>query len=195
MAVTEGKKDSDPISSPDLHGFDFSSCSLPSLFPGTLRPRNPRTSSSMADPFTILGTASSIVSLLELAWKLLAETHSVYRSAGQSGDNIFLSIIADDVSRLNDKIVASPACNADLQDLVQKSRKITEELLEALGELQVKDATVWKSFTVALKEVWKRGKIEAFSARLAKLQTQVASHIQLEILYCALVLYPILFLV
>lgn len=137
----------------------------------------------MADPFTALGTASSIITLLEVAWKLLAETHSVYKSAaGQSDDCVFLSVIAEDVTRLNDKIVATPACSDDLQDLVGKSSKVAEELLKALSELQAKDATVWKSFTVALKEVWNKGKIEAFSQRLAKIQSRVASHIQLEIL-------------
>lgn len=137
----------------------------------------------MADPFTALGTASSIITLLELAWKLLAETHSVYKSAvGQSDDNLFLSAIAEDVTRLNNNIVASSACSNELRDLVDMSRKVGEELLGALNELQAKDRTVWKSFTVALKDVWNKGKIETFSKRLMKLQSRVASHIQQEIL-------------
>lgn len=137
----------------------------------------------MADPFTALGTASSIITLLELAWKLLAETHSVYKSAaGQSDDNLFLSAIAEDVTRLNNNIVASSACSNDLRDLIDMSRKVGEELLGALNGLQAKDATVWKSFTVALKDVWNKGKIETFSKRLMKLQSRVASHIQQEIL-------------
>lgn len=137
----------------------------------------------MADPFTILGTASSIVALLEFSWKLLAETHAIYKSqAGQSDDHLFLADITEDVSRLNKKIVASPSCSADLDDLVQKSGKIAAELLAALAALQAKDGTVWKSFTVALKDVWNKGKIETFSQRLAKLQSRVASHIQMEIM-------------
>lgn len=137
----------------------------------------------MADPFTALGTASSIITLLELAWKLLAETHSVYKSAvGQSDDNLFLSAIAEDVTRLNDNIVASSTCSNELRDLVDMSRKVGEELLGALHELQAKDGTVWKSFTVALKDVWNKSKIETFSKRLMKLQSCVASHIQQEIL-------------
>lgn len=137
----------------------------------------------MADPFTVLGTASSIITLVEFTWKLLAETHSVYKSAaGQSDDNVFLSVITEDLTRFNDKIVASPECSDDLRDIADKSRRVAWELLGALSELQAKDATVWKSFTVALKDVWSKGKIEALSKRLEKLQRRVASHIQLDIL-------------
>lgn len=138
----------------------------------------------MADPFTVLGTASSVITFVEFTWKLLSGTRSVYKSAaGQSDENVFISVITEDVSRLNDKIVASPECSNDLRDIADKSRKVACELLGALRELQAKDATVWKSFKVALKDVWSKGKIEALSQRLEKLQRRVASHIQLDILY------------
>lgn len=138
----------------------------------------------MSDPFTALGAASSIVALLEFAWKLLANTKKICTTAtGETDDQATLSAIAEDVSRLGDAITISPRCEQDLMNLVKESKKVALDLLEALAELKVQgENSVWKSFAVALRTVWKKGKIEAFSYRLAKLQGQVASHVQLMIL-------------
>ncbi|KAH6880104.1 hypothetical protein B0T10DRAFT_582146 [Thelonectria olida] len=138
----------------------------------------------MADPFTILGTTSSIITLLEFSWKLLAETRTIYKSAtDENEDNAFLSAIADDATRLGDAITVSPGCGDDLQALVTNAQGVARDLLEVLDKLKVHGTkTVWKSFLVALKDVWRNGQIEAFSHRLAKLQAQIGSHIQLLIL-------------
>jgi hypothetical protein len=138
----------------------------------------------MPDPFTVLGTASSIIAFLEFSWKLLADTRTIYKSAtGENEDNQILSIIAEDISRLGYAIIVSSAAGDDLQVLVKESQKIAQDLLEALTTLKVQGKnTTWKCFMVALKEVWRKGKIEAFSQRLAKLQAQVASHVQMLIL-------------
>jgi hypothetical protein len=139
----------------------------------------------MADPFTILGTASSIITLLEFSWKLLADTRTIYKSAtGNNEDNVILSVIAEDVNRLGNAITVSPDCGDDLKTLVDLAYGVSRDLAEALDKLKVQGTkTAWKSFVVALKDVWRNGQIEAFSHRLAKLQTQIASHIQLLILY------------
>jgi hypothetical protein len=138
----------------------------------------------MVDPFTVLGTTSSILALLEFCWKLLGDTRTIYKSAtGESEDKEVLSAIAEDVSRLGDAITVSHPCGNDLEVLVNKSQKIAKDLLQALAALKVQgNKTTWKCFMVALKDVWRKGKIEAFSQRLAKLQVQVATHVQMLIL-------------
>ncbi|KAM0552653.1 hypothetical protein ACHAPJ_007750 [Fusarium lateritium] len=138
----------------------------------------------MADPLTALGTASAIITLLEFSWKILSNTKNVYQSAtGQNDDNLVLAIVARDVKSLGDNIIASTFTENDMEDLVRTSQDIAEDLLKAIDNLKVKgDRTVWKSFTIALKDVWGKRKVEEFSRRLAKLQLQVASHIQLCLL-------------
>ncbi|RSL42514.1 hypothetical protein CEP51_016472 [Fusarium floridanum] len=145
----------------------------------------------MADPLTALGTASAIITFLEFSWKLLANTRAVYQSAtglyasknGENDENMLLALVAKDVKTLGDAVIASPAAGNDMEDLVRTSQGIAEDLLKALDKLKVKgDKTVWKSVTVALKDVWGKSKVEDFSRRLAKLQVQVASHIQLSLL-------------
>lgn len=138
----------------------------------------------MADPFIALGVAGNIVALLEFSWNLLAETRTIYKSATGAGENnALLSTIANDVTRLSDAINLSPASGDDLKALVLESRGIAKDLLEAVTRLKVQgENNTWKSFKAALKSVWKRGEIEAFSRRLAMVQGQIASHVQLLIL-------------
>ena len=139
----------------------------------------------MADPISSLGTATNIITLVEFTWKLLTSTKNVYQSAtGENENNLVLAMVAEDIKNLSDAIDASPGNGKDMQTLVQTSRKIAGELLKALDHLKVKGKkTVWKSLTVALKDVWHKGKIEEFSQRLAQLQAQVASHMQISLLY------------
>ncbi|KAK5999159.1 hypothetical protein PT974_01549 [Cladobotryum mycophilum] len=136
----------------------------------------------MVDPLTALGAASSIIAILEFSWKLLASTQKIYQM-GENEGNATLSTISQDARRLADSIVSSEDYSKDLQALVKESRKVAQELIDALEKLKVQGKkTMGKSFMVALKEIWNKGKIEAFSQKLAKLQAQVASHVQILIL-------------
>ena len=99
-------------------------------------------------------------------------------------------MVAEDIKKLSDIIDASPGGSGkDMQTLVQTFQKIAGRgraggLPKALSHLKVRGKkTVWKSLTVALKDVWHRSKIEGFSQRLAQLQAQVASHMQISLLY------------
>ncbi len=146
-------------------------------------PRKERTSSN-GGSFHCARRGSSIIALLEFSWKLLADTRTIYKSAtGVGEDHALLSTIAEDVRRLSDTITCSPASCDDLKALVAESRAVAEHLLKVVTKLQVQgEKNAWNSFRAALKSVWKRGEIEAFSQRLAKLQGQIASHVQLLIL-------------
>lgn len=138
----------------------------------------------MADPLAALGAASSIITLIEFSWKLFSSTKEVYQSAtGQNEDNLVLEIVTKDVTRLNESINSSSSgLDSDLKALIKEARKVSDDLLKALDRLKAKHGTtVWTSFHVALKDVWKKDQIEGFSRRLARLQNQVASHIQLRL--------------
>ncbi|KAK1752365.1 hypothetical protein QBC47DRAFT_306088 [Echria macrotheca] len=136
----------------------------------------------MADPFTVLGATSSILTLVEFSWKLLSSAAAVYRT-GESKDHAVLSTIAADIRQLAAPIVASPEYDQSLRDMIKESEAIAKALLDALEALKIQGkATVWKSFMVALKDVWKRKDIDAFSQRLVKLQSQVASHVQMVVM-------------
>jgi hypothetical protein len=138
----------------------------------------------MADPFLVLSTTSSIITLLEFTWKLFGESKAIYDSkTGESDDGAVLGSVASDIRRLNDAIKVSPGCDKDLRNLIAQSQAVAQELLDALDEMKIRgDKTRWKSFVAALNEVWHKGKVETFQRRLAQLQGQVASHVQVLIL-------------
>ncbi|PNP59000.1 hypothetical protein THARTR1_01248 [Trichoderma harzianum] len=138
----------------------------------------------MVDSLNLLGTTRDITDLLEFIWKLLADTQDIYVSAdGQHTNHTTISTIANDVHRLGDIITVSVADDDTLKGLVKESKKIATDLLKALDQLKVQGRnTVWKSFMLALKNVWKDRNIQAFSHRLATLQSQVACHCQAVIL-------------
>ncbi|KAI2778896.1 hypothetical protein F4815DRAFT_227104 [Daldinia loculata] len=135
----------------------------------------------MADPFTALGTASSILTFVEFTWKLFASTYTIYKSAtGENEDTTTLLTITKDVTRFGDAIILVPGCEDDLRVLVEEAQSIARDLHEALSKLKVRGTnTGWKSFKAALKEVWQSSQVKTFSERLSKLQTQIILHIQM----------------
>ncbi|KAI1807707.1 hypothetical protein F4811DRAFT_549472 [Daldinia bambusicola] len=134
----------------------------------------------MADPFTALGTASNILTFVEFAWKLLTKTYTTYKSAtGESEGNRILSLITKDAARLGDAIIAAPDCEGDLRELVEEAKGISHDLREVLENLQVRGTkTAWKSFVVALNELWQSSEVKSLSDRLTKLQNAIILHMQ-----------------
>ncbi|KAI8963342.1 hypothetical protein F5Y11DRAFT_148903 [Daldinia sp. FL1419] len=134
----------------------------------------------MADPFTALGTASSVLAFVEFSWKLLTNTYSTYKSAtGESEDARVLFRIAEDATRFGNAITMAPGCEADLRRLVEEAKSIAEELLDILEKLKVQGTkTAWKSFVVALNELWQSSEVKSLSERLTKLQNAMILHIQ-----------------
>ena len=58
---------------------------------------------------------------------------------------------------------------------------MAESLLEALEKFEIKGPkTKWKSFLVALKEIWSESKIKAMSTKLTEMQTQFSTHVHME---------------
>ncbi|KAK6955382.1 hypothetical protein Daesc_003017 [Daldinia eschscholtzii] len=134
----------------------------------------------MADPFTALGTASSILTLVEFTWKLLTNTYTTYKSTtGGDDSNRILSLIAEDVTRFAEAISMAHDCEDGLRELVEEARSISRELLEVLEKLQVRGIkTAWKSFVVTLNELWQSSEVKTLSERLIKLQNAIIFHMQ-----------------
>ena len=134
------------------------------------------------DPLTSVGLASSLVQLVDFSWKLFQGTKSIYRSAtGSSDENACLHLITTDLRCLSNGIQASENHPEDLRRLATEIKDLAGELLGALEELKLTDKSKWKSFLLAMKEVWKKEKIADMSGRLSKLQVQLNTHIQLQV--------------
>lgn len=132
------------------------------------------------DPFSALGLASNIISLVDFIWKLAAGTQAIYQSSsGVSKENAFLEAIARDMRRLSSAIVVDDAHSDALRSLAVESKSMADQLLHAVDKLRVEsEASSWASFKSALREVWSRSDVKALYRRLSELQKQITTHIQ-----------------
>ncbi|KAF2464920.1 uncharacterized protein BDR25DRAFT_241210, partial [Lindgomyces ingoldianus] len=131
------------------------------------------------DAFTAIGLAGNIVQFVDFSWKLIAGCRVIYKSSeGASDETLTLGSIANDVVRLSNAIGVS-SYDDQLEPMAKECTAIAKELSDALNKLTAKSQrTMWISFSIALKEVWRKGKIEGICNRLGKVQAQLAVHIQ-----------------
>jgi hypothetical protein len=134
------------------------------------------------DPFTILGLASNILQFLDFTGKLVAGTWAISKSAsGVSEDTKYLRNKTTAVSRLIDDFFALNRCSAELQSVLEGCKMVADDLLRMLEKLEIKGSkTKWKSFQIAWKETWSRHKVSLLFEKLADLQTQINTQVQLQ---------------
>lgn len=134
-----------------------------------------------------LSAAGNILQFVEFAFKLLVETRTIYRSANGLGtQNTALSVIAQDTYDLCDAISAlgTTGSSGSVTPLIKEGQHMAASLLQAIHRLQAGDnCTKWKSFKTALKQVWSQKEIEDFGSALVRIQTQLASRMQMLLLY------------
>lgn len=118
------------------------------------------------DPFTTLGLAGNTVQFLDFASKLVSGTWAIYRSAESISDkNHDLQTIAKDIHKLSDRLTISTArgttvVGQNLRRIAFECQKVAEDLLHVLNTLQNNGKrSMWKSFLLALQEVWKQREI------------------------------------
>ena len=132
----------------------------------------------MMDPFSALALAGKILDFVDFTWKLVSETREVYKSLEGSGENVrLLDTISEDIRNHNNAITESVP-DSSLQEIIRDCTKINKGLQDALDNLKVKGKQAkWESFVVALKGVWRQGKIDKLYSNVARLQGRIAAHI------------------
>lgn len=132
------------------------------------------------DPFSALGLASNIISLVDFTSKLVAGTKAIYQSqSGTSEETAVLETITQDIRRLDDAIVIDDAHSGALRSLATESKNMADQLLQAIDRLRAGSKhSPWTSFKAALRDVWSRSEIQALYRRLSELQRQITAHIQ-----------------
>lgn len=125
----------------------------------------------MLDPLTSLCLASSLAQFVDFSCKLFQGTKSIYKSAiGSSEENACLHLIAADVRRLSSDIEVLESHPEALRVLAIETKRVSDELLGVLEDLRIKEKkTKWRSFLLAVKEIWNKEKIAEISERLSKL--------------------------
>ena len=132
------------------------------------------------DPLSALGLAGNIVQFLDFTWNLITETKRIVTSAdGVSYENRLLETIMDDMQELTKSIAPSPNSSPQLKKLAAECAAISSDILSALASLKAKGQhTHWDSFLLALKQSWRKGKVEKLASRLGRAHSQLSSHMQ-----------------
>ena len=136
------------------------------------------------EPLAALSAAGNVVQFVDFAFKLLVESRAIHKSAkGIGSHNVVLSVIAQDTYDLCDAMSAGGSGPASVTNLLSEAQRMARELLQAVHRLQVRgDCTKWKSFTAALNQVWSQKKIDDFANSLVRIQSQLASRMQMLLL-------------
>ncbi|KAH8896909.1 hypothetical protein GQ53DRAFT_838351 [Thozetella sp. PMI_491] len=136
------------------------------------------------DPFTALGFASNIVSFLDFTCGLVSGTWAIYRSATGSSERTHeLRTIAADLQSLTEDLTISidrgtTRVGAGLRTIAFDCQSVSKDLQRVLSTLETSGkATVWKSFLVALAEVWRTDQVANLGTRLDALQRELNTHL------------------
>lgn len=117
------------------------------------------------DPLTALGLASNILQFLDFTARVIAGTRAISKPHVRvSEDTAYLRHKAEDVTALIAGFLATSGGSLELRKELEACKKIAENLLEALEGFEVKGPkTKWKSFLIALNEIWSERKIKGIA--------------------------------
>ncbi|ORX92514.1 hypothetical protein BCR34DRAFT_608794 [Clohesyomyces aquaticus] len=137
------------------------------------------------DPLVAVGLAGNLVQFLDFSCKLFSETRKIYRTGiGAAEETREISQVTTNLRDLSSKLSSDfhgrqRGSNTAVQDfklysIASDCTRCADELLEALEKITTKDPpTLWKSFQMCLKTVWKQDRIEAMELRLDRLRSDL----------------------
>lgn len=141
------------------------------------------------DPFTALSTAATVVQFVDFGTKLISKGYEIYRSAdGVLTENAEQKAVASKLAELTRNLgksldpsltwkKLSPAETA-LQEAAAQCQDYAIELADAFGEFRNQGKhRKWKSFQLALKDIWKAEEIDKRLVKLDRLRQQVMIHL------------------
>ena len=146
------------------------------------------------DPLTALSVAACVVQFVDYGTKLLSKGRELYKSAdGALSENIELEEASSRLNLLSSDLQKSlrgggqgPVNERDraLEAICNGCIEVSEDLTARLKKLMLpsdQKHRVWKSFTLTLKTVWSKENIEETAVKLAKLRSELDTHVILSI--------------
>jgi hypothetical protein len=146
------------------------------------------------DPLTALSVAASVVQFVDYGTKLLSKGRELYKSAnGALSENIELEEASSRLKLLSSDLQTSlrgggqgPVNEQDqaLETICNGCIEVSEDLTARLKKLMLQSDQkhrVWESFKLTLKTVLSKEKIEETALKLAKLRSELDTHVILSI--------------
>jgi hypothetical protein len=146
------------------------------------------------DPLTALSIAASVVQFVDYGTKLLSKGRELYKSAdGALSENVELEGASSRLNLLSSDLQKSlrgggqGAVNERdeaLETICKGCIEVSEDLTARLKKLMLpsdQKHRVWESFKLTLKTVLSKEKIEEADLKLAKLRSELDTHVILSI--------------
>lgn len=150
------------------------------------------------DPLSALGAAAAVTQFVDYSIIILKDTREIIKSVnGRTAKHIELSLISTDLKRLIEEVDTKSSSLATNETqpsedvflrLCGECREIADQLLASCARLQATGVTrldtVASSFVVAVRGVWRSGKLEDLRQRLDQVRQQMMMAV-LTYLWCA----------
>ena len=147
------------------------------------------------EPLMAVGLAGNVVQFIDFSYKLFSDTRKVYQTGSGAGEEIRgISEVTTNLRDLSSKLssdshrehLGSSAAVQDfkIRSIANNCVRCADELLTALDKIMMKDSTtLWKSFQVCLKTIWKHERVEAMEKRLDRLRSDMILAMQAMLRY------------
>ena len=135
------------------------------------------------DPITALSLASTILTFVDYAHKIVTGTYEIYQSvSGVTEDNAHVDIIVSDFNDIaTDLVTTVPGKSPNeiaLKDLASKCEAISGRLLALLNSLKVSGhCTTWKSLKAKIKSMRKENEILSIEKQLGDYRGQILTRL------------------
>ncbi|KAI3394054.1 hypothetical protein diail_3273 [Diaporthe ilicicola] len=127
-----------------------------------------------------VGLASSIITFIDVAIKIVRGAHEVYTSAdGATRGNDHTGVVIRDLQRVTADLRSHPQSSND-QELVilsNKCHKLSDELLQLLHDFLPKTPGKWQSFVAACRTLRKQKEVAAIEASLDRYRQQISQRL------------------
>jgi hypothetical protein len=131
------------------------------------------------DPVTALNLASSILSFVDYATKIVIGTYEVYKSvSGTTEENAHIDTVIGDLREatydLDSNLVGKTKHEKALKELASKCETLSDELSRLLKKLAVSgDHSTWKSLKVKIKSMRKEKEVAGMEKRLGEYRSEI----------------------
>lgn len=135
------------------------------------------------DPITAIGLASSILTFIDSATKIVRGTYEVYQStSGATAENVHVDTIVGDLSEITANFITDIPGRTNneiaLRDLASNCQAVSGKLQALLNTLKVSgDHTTWNSLKVKIKSMRKESEIVSMEKQLSDYRAQILTRL------------------
>ncbi|KAL9054964.1 MAG: hypothetical protein Q9162_003819 [Coniocarpon cinnabarinum] len=139
----------------------------------------------MLDPLSSLNLASSVITAVDFASKIVRGTIEIRRSTtGSTVTNHDIELVTLDFENVlnglsrNNLSVSSSEDDVSLRNLAKSAHELAEELMEVLRNLKTRQPhRKWESISKAVVTAWSGKKLREYAARLNNFQSSLTTRL------------------